>query len=119
MRNLIAIGLSILLLAFMSCKSGGALTGEQQEVKVLWVNSSKVPCTGVGPMQCLEVQETSEIDEGKWTYFYSSIEGFEFRPGKRYRIKVSVEKLPQPIPADASSSRYRLIEVIEEYAYLL
>ncbi|WP_368678979.1 DUF4377 domain-containing protein [Cecembia lonarensis] len=34
------------------------------------------------------------MDEGKWTYFYSQIEGFDFKPGSRYRIKVKTEELP-------------------------
>lgn len=115
MRNLITIGLSILLLAMMSCKSEISLTDVPNEEKIFWVNSSMIPCTGVAPMQCLEVQENPEIEESEWTYFYSSIEGFDFRPGNRYKIKVSVEKVPEPIPADASALRYRLIEILEEY----
>jgi heat shock protein HslJ len=105
----------ILLLAMMSCKTEKITSANSQEEKVFWVNSSKVPCTGVAPMNCLEVQENSEIDEGKWTFFYSQIEGFDFKPGNRYRIKVKIEKLPDQVPADASSLRYRLVEVLEEY----
>ena len=115
MRALITIGLLILLLAMMSCKAEQSLSENNQEEKVFWVNSSKVPCTGVAPMTCLEIQESIEIDESKWTFFYPQIEGFDFKPGNRYRIRVKVEKLPEPIPADAPSLRYRLVEVLDEY----
>lgn len=84
------------------------------EEKEFWINSTKLPCQGVGPMTCLQIQEGAEIEEGKWLNFFSNIEGFDYKPGNIYRIKVKVEKLPPPIPADASSLRYTLIEVISE-----
>lgn len=115
MRALITIGLMILLLAMMSCRAEKSLSENNHEEKVFWVNSSKIPCTGVAPMTCLEIQESIEIDESKWTFFYPQIEGFDFKPGNRYKIRVEVGKLPDPVPADASSLRYRLVEVLEEY----
>lgn len=53
MRALISIGLMILLLAMMSCKTEKALTENNPKFKILWVNSNKIPCTGIGPMTCL------------------------------------------------------------------
>lgn len=114
MKNLILIGSGILLLAMMSCKTNKDMASMKVEEKVIWVNSSKLPCEGVAPMNCLQIQEGDEIQEGKWQNFYSNIAGFEFQPGNIYQIKVSVEKVPDPIPADASSLKYNLIEIISQ-----
>lgn len=115
MRGLITIGLSILLLAMMSCKSANITENSAMEEKIFWVNSSKLPCTGVGPMSCLQIQENDNIEEGKWNFFYSNIEGFEYQPGNIYRLRVKVNKMEEPIPADASSLRYELVEILEKY----
>lgn len=80
--------------------------------KEFWINSTKLPSQGIGPMTCLQVQEGAEIEERKWLDFFSNIEGFDYNPGNIYRIKINVEQLPPPIPADASSLRYSLAEVI-------
>ncbi|WP_194974510.1 DUF4377 domain-containing protein [Aquiflexum lacus] len=114
MKNLILIGLGILLLAMMSCKSKQDMVSKTVEEKIFWVNSAKIPCSGVGPMTCLQIQEGDEIDEGKWKNFYSNIEGFEYQPGNIYKIKVNIEKLPDPIPADASNLGYKLVEIISQ-----
>lgn len=116
MKNLILIGLGILLLAMMSCKSNQDMVTKKVEEKVLWINSAKLPCSGVGPMSCLQIQEGDEIQEGKWQNFYSNIEGFDYQPGNIYKIKVNIEKLPDPIPADASSLSYKLVEIISQEA---
>ncbi|MFD2203031.1 DUF4377 domain-containing protein [Shivajiella indica] len=118
MRGLITIGLSILLLAMMSCNSTKLTENNSGEEKVYWVNSSKVPCEGVAPMSCLQVQESETIEEGKWKFFYSNIEGFDYVPGNIYRIKVKVQKIQGTIPADASSLHYQLVEVMEKYTDL-
>ena len=65
MRGLITIGLAILLLAMMSCKSSSITESNSMEEKVFWINSSKFPCVGVAPMSCLQVQENKVIEEGK------------------------------------------------------
>lgn len=90
------------------------MVSQKVEEKVLWINSAKLPCSGVGPMSCLQIQEGYEIQEGKWQNFYSNIEGFDYQPGSIYQIKVSIFKLPDPIPADASSLGYKLVEIISQ-----
>jgi heat shock protein HslJ len=114
MKNTVIIYLGILLLATMSCKSKQDMVSQKVEEKVLWINSAKLPCSGVGPMSCLQTQEGDEIQEGKWQNFYSNIEGFDFQPGNIYQIKVNIFKLPDPIPADASSLGYKLVEIISQ-----
>jgi heat shock protein HslJ len=84
--------------------------------KVLWVNSYKSNCTaGVGDMQCLLVNKEANLENANWENFYSTIEGFNFNPGYFQKIKVKTTKLKEKdVPADASSIKYKLIEVIEQ-----
>lgn len=83
------------------------------ETTIYWVNSYKVDCTGVGPMQCFQVQNNKSIEPGQWVNFYSKIEGFDYQPGYLYKIKVKEEKL-ENLPADTSSKKYTLIKVLEK-----
>jgi len=83
-------------------------------VETWWINSSKVDCTGVAPMSCLQIQKGEIIDSEKWEFFYSSIEGFEYQPGYIYQIKINIEDRPAPVPADASSKIFKLIEVMSK-----
>ena len=77
-----------------------------------WVNSSKAPCVGVGPMECLQVRRS---ESGPWELFYSQIDGFSYEAGYIYKLKVQEEILdPATVPADASSIRYTLVSVEEK-----
>ncbi|MEJ2585677.1 MAG: DUF4377 domain-containing protein, partial [Robiginitalea sp.] len=76
------------------------------------VNSYRVPCTGVAPMECLEIQKE---DSETWELFYSEIRGFQYEPGFLYRIRVQKEELdPALVPSDASSTIYTLVSVEEK-----
>jgi heat shock protein HslJ len=114
MKRFLIFSFGIFLTLMYSCKSTKLSENQNMEEKVFWINSTKLPCQGVGPMTCLQIQEGAEIEEGKWLNFFSNIEGFDYKSGNIYRIKVNVEQLTPPIPADASSLRYTLIEVISE-----
>lgn len=105
-----------LILGMISCKTATKNNALNTVEKTFWINSAKLPCQGVGPMSCLQVQDGEKIEEGRWQNFFSNIEGFEYEPGNIYRIVVAVEQLPPPVPADASSLRYRLVKVISKTA---
>ncbi|MDO6524710.1 DUF4377 domain-containing protein [Motilimonas sp. 1_MG-2023] len=77
---------------------------------LLYVNAETVECTGVAPMNCLQVK-TPETQE--WQLFYQNIEGFTFEPGFQYQLQVKKEMIENP-PADASSVKYSLIKVISK-----
>lgn len=74
----------------------------------MYVAHHLVDCVGVGPMKCMLIRETPDAE---WTMFYSQIEGFEYEPGFEYELRVRTEEIPDP-PADASSIRYILEEVV-------
>lgn len=79
-----------------------------------WINSAKVDCVGVGPMSCMQIQKSDQIEEGNWTLFYDQIEGFEYEPGFIYELEVEVSKKSAPVPADASSLSYKLVQVVSK-----
>ena len=78
--------------------------------KTLFVASERVPCTGVAPMQCLQVREAADRP---WQYFYSEIEGFTHEPGYAYELRVREEKIADP-PADGSSLRWNLLKMVSK-----
>jgi len=107
------------LLAFfisaIALNTCGDNSSEKNAETILFVNSSKVECTGVGKMQCLQIQESETLKANDWKNFYGNIEGFEFEPGYIYKISVKKEELDAAtVPADASSIKYSLIKVIEK-----
>ena len=79
--------------------------------KTLYVGPAMRDCVGVAPMKCLMVREDPN---GPWTNFYNTIEGFTFEPGYTYTLRVRVTDAPKPIPADASSKVYTLLEVVSK-----
>ena len=103
---------SILVLFLFSCSSKMAT---KNSTSTWWINSYKVSCTGVAPMNCLQIQKDETIEQGKWQNFYTEIEGFVFEPGYLQKIRVKEEKLnPAQVPADGSSIKYTLVEVVEK-----
>jgi len=88
---------------------------EQSTETIFFVNSIRVDCTGVGPMKCLQIQESEILKPNDWQNFYDTIEGFKYEPGYIYKILVIKEELdPATVPADASSIKYTLKKVIEK-----
>ncbi len=107
MRNILAIGLVLLLSACSTSKKG----------VVYWVNSYKGNCVGVGPQKCLLVQKSDTLSDIGWQNFYAPIDGFQPEPGFLYKIKVKEEKIDAAkVPADASSIRYTMVKVLEKTA---
>jgi heat shock protein HslJ len=67
-------------------------------------------CQGLVPMLCLMVRQQPN---GPFFNHYDGIEGFEYKPGYAYTLVISEEKR-DPVPADASSLVWKLIEVKEK-----
>ncbi len=104
----------LLLISLYACKSN------EQIPVVFKVNSAKVKCSGVAPANCLQIQKGENINSDTWEMFYSNIEGFKYEPGYIYSISVKEIQLPvDEVPADGSSIKYELIEVLEKTQDLL
>jgi hypothetical protein len=83
-------------------------TESQNQIVTLYVGPEQVDCVGVAPQQCLLVRESLEED---YSYFYSTIDGFNYEPGYAYELLVEKAPVEDP-PADGSSIRWTLVEVV-------
>ncbi len=81
----------------------------------LWVNSYQNDCIGIGPMNCLLVQQGNELQDDNWVNLYAPIENFNYQAGYFYKVRViqEVQKV-KGMAADASATKYTLIEVLEQ-----
>lgn len=86
----------------------------EENTEIWWINSAKVDCVGMGPMTCMQIQSNETIDPDAWTLFYDGIQGFEYEPGFIYQLKVRILDREAPIPQDASSKIYELVEIISK-----
>lgn len=84
----------------------------QDQALTLFVDAQTQTCVGVGPMDCLRVRKAPEQD---WTLFYGAIEGFDYEPGYAYELRVTETPVENP-PADASSIKTTLVEVVKKEA---
>jgi hypothetical protein len=80
--------------------------------QVLIIGPERRACQGMIPMQCLMVKREQAAD---WENFYDPIEGFDWQAGYVYELKLELEEVLDP-PADGSSIRYRLLEVLSKQA---
>jgi heat shock protein HslJ len=78
--------------------------------KFIYVASTRVPCAGVGTMECLQVRESTSAP---WRAFHGEIIGFTPELGIEYRLRVLEDPMPNP-PGDASSKRWYLDLVVEQ-----
>lgn len=114
MKTIIVL-LQVLVMAMFSCKNREKEVEENQnKTETWWINSAKVDCTGVGPMSCFQIQKGEKIDSEAWEMFYNEISGFNYEPGNIYQIKVEIVQKNDPIPADASSIDYKLVEILSK-----
>jgi len=99
----LAIAMSALFFAPKSAQSG-------PKTQVMYVKENKVPCTGVAPMECLQVRAENETE---WSNLYTNIQGFHYQPGYQYKLLVTVSSIKNP-PADGSSLKYTLKKVMSK-----
>ncbi|KWZ29981.1 DUF4377 domain-containing protein [Burkholderia anthina] len=77
--------------------------------KIVYVAPQSARCTGVAPMECLQVRGSPGEP---WSLWYAGIEGFAYQPGYLYTLEVDEYRVARP-PADASSIRWVLKRVVE------
>lgn len=82
-----------------------------EHVKTMFVHGHRAECEGgEGPRKCLQVRFS---ESEAWQLFYSPIQGFSYEESYAYELRVEVATDPKP-PADGSSLRYRLLEVVSK-----
>lgn len=84
----------------------GSIGGRE---KIVYIDSQRVECTGVGKLQCYRWRESADAP---WQLWYGPIEGLDFEPGITYKLRVKEYQVPNP-PADATAIRWQLLEVVE------
>lgn len=104
----IKAALTLFVAAALAGGCGSADTEDAANTKTLFVAHHLADCVGVGPMECMLVRDTPDAE---WTLFYGQIEGFDYEPGFDYQLTVRMEQV-EPPPADATSIRYILEEVV-------
>lgn len=102
MQSPIKLFFGLMLLLAFQCAKNGLME------KVIYVGPELVDCVGVAPQKCLQVKEEPGQD---WRLFYGRIEGFDYEPGYNYTLKIRETKVENP-PADASSLKWTLVEVV-------
>ncbi len=83
---------------------------QKQEIKRIYIADRTVDCDGVAPQQCMLLKDVQSQD---WTYFYDTIEGFDYEEGFTYELEVAVNTIEKPL-ADSSSTQYSLIKIISK-----
>ena len=100
-------------LQFVSIISAlGLLTACGGEIQTLQIEPYKVACMGFVTQMCLVTQNETDTQP---TLEYDWIEGFEYEWGKRYEIITETTEISDP-PADGSSQRVELVEVVKAEA---
>lgn len=111
LKNMKSFCLSLSIILLCSCKSVKNEASKNNE-SIIEIASERVDCVGVAPQKCLQIKEDGKPN---WEFFYDVIEGFNFTEGFHYKLKIRKEKVENP-PADSSSIKYILVEVISSEA---
>ena len=99
-----------MLLALFFLPLGCGLIEPDPEFLRLFVGPDYTECMTLVPTTCLQVR----FDPlGNWENFSDTIEGFEFEQGFYYELRVRRVSIADP-PADASSFRWILLEIISK-----
>ena len=106
----IRASLLLALLLVSLCMAGCAPGAEPTVEKTIFVASHMVDCVGEAQQVCYLVKENPD-DE--YTFFYDQIVGFDYELGYAYELRINEETIKDP-PADASSIKWTLIEVVSK-----
>lgn len=99
-----------MLLTLFFLPLGCGLIEPDSEVLTLFVGPDYAECMTLVPTTCLQVRFDPA---GSWENFSDPIEGFEFEEGFYYELRVRRVSIADP-PADASSLRWILLEIIHK-----
>jgi heat shock protein HslJ len=104
LRGFLELALLLLVMAI-------PIAGAENATEMIWyVGPEMAPCADVSTKMCMQVKESSQEN---YTVLNGEIEGFCYKPGFEYVIKVKEEPGLNP-PADVSSKNWTLVEVISK-----
>ncbi|NID16138.1 DUF4377 domain-containing protein [Luteibacter yeojuensis] len=103
-----------ILAAFVLTLAGCATAPSDQgsRSRLLYIAGTKVPCTnGVMKTECLQYREQPT---DPWQASYVPMEGFDWKPGNEYLLKITEVHRKNP-PLDASRVRWHVDKVVEQH----
>jgi len=102
-------------LAFVAVALAGCATAPPDHgsrSRLLYISGSKVPCSaGVMKTECLQFREQPT---DPWQATSVPVEGFDWRSGNEYLLKITEVHVKNP-PQDASSVRWHVDKVVEQH----
>lgn len=99
--------LALVIFVLSSVLMNGCLLGSVERFEFA---HHKFPCYGLFPYLCIG---DVDPDTGELSFFHGGIEGFDYQWGYRYKLDVRVLPVLNP-PADGSSTRYELVDIVEK-----
>jgi hypothetical protein len=102
--------LAALSMTVVACASAPAQHGSRS--RLLYIAASKAPCTnGVMKTECLQYRERPT---DPWQLNYTPIEGFDWKQGNEYLLKITEVHAKNP-PQDASPVTWHVDKVVEQH----
>ena len=108
--------LSTILLSFslaIGCdrgSTGSLIRPTEEHIEILTIGPYTKSCQGLIEQQCfLEFNEERQ----RWELFYEGIQGFDFKPGYIYTLKVRLEERDPDIQ-DVGRYAYYLVELLNK-----
>jgi uncharacterized membrane protein len=102
------IKISFLVLYTCCLLAIGPALPAQDNQKIVWIAHYKADCVGVGPQRCYLIKDNMY---DPWKLWYDEIERLDWEEGFAYEVVVAEEQVPNA-PADASSVRLRVVELL-------
>lgn len=101
-----------LLLLLVALGSLCSCTKDDEQAETIAMRINHFQTTGIGEaaMLTLLVQTGDAIGTDTWTKFYSTIEGFDYKPGRIYEVTLETTPINNP-PADGSAVSYMLLDI--------
>ena len=101
-----------LLLLLVTLGSLCSCTKDDEQAETIAMRINHFQNTGIGEaaMLTLLVQTGDAIGTETWTKFYSTIEGFDYEPGRVYDVTLKTTPINNP-PADGSAVSYTLLDI--------
>jgi heat shock protein HslJ len=88
--------------------------GNSKKITTVWVSGVETKCfTGAGDMPCLNIYRGEHLEQAKWEFIYSGIQGFNFEKGVYKKIVLEEQRLKE-VPMDHPGVEYTLIKEIEQ-----
>ena len=102
--------LAVFSMTLAACASAPEQHGSRS--RLLYIAASKAPCTnGVMKTECLQFREQPNEP---WQLNYAPIEGFDWKAGNEYLLKITEVHAKNP-PADASPVTWHVDKVVEQH----